>query len=199
MKKLMTGLLTLCLLAPLVSAKAVEKKPALQNTGKKTPLPNAVKKPSLQDTVNWLLRKINDYGGYFWEDVKFEKEIIVEESENKTVLIINESILSDFNNVRLEKYTVSLKSLDPGQVTVQKIASHRPIYRVVLVAAHTKSSETGITYEQTISDGNMTQTSQSPTGVVRLDFEDESIANRVAKAFVHAIHLTGGKPSQEPF
>ncbi|HEY0075729.1 MAG TPA: hypothetical protein VGB77_16635, partial [Abditibacteriaceae bacterium] len=59
--------------------------------------------------------------------------------------------------------------------------------------------QVGITYEQTISDGNMTQTSQVTTGVVRLDFEDEAIANRVAKAFTHAIHLTGGKPSQEPF
>ncbi|HEY0076482.1 MAG TPA: hypothetical protein VGB77_20460, partial [Abditibacteriaceae bacterium] len=97
MKKLKFSLLALCLLAPLVTARAAEKKSSLQNSGKKPPLQNVVKKPSLQDTVTWLFRKINDYGGYFWEDVKFEKEISVDESEDKTVLVINESILSDFN------------------------------------------------------------------------------------------------------
>ena len=73
-----------------------------------------------------------------------------------------------------------------------------PIYELYI---HLAAGKTMQRHSQTIIGGKHSKTTESDDNIGEfvLHFRDEEMANRVAKAMIHAIELCGGSSKPEPF
>lgn len=152
------------------------------------------KSPSKEETLRWLEKTISDYGSFQNDSGSFRTVI---ESTNFDGCNISwrETLTTKYDGSEKTykgETIIPLGDLDPSKLEVESYDDKMYMMHKWFVVLHTSNDRASI---QATVNGEKRKNKKTT-----IEFKDESIARRVAKAFTHAIKLcNSGMQNREPF
>lgn len=195
-----TSLLLVLLLMPLLFAfgqrkGAARAKAKAANSQTKT----EQKEPSLDETIAWLKEKISASAFYKKEfpggsNITYKVDEVEFEGCTLSYRATSTDTSSPQPRSTIWKFKVPLSALDPDQITVSALLKDGSAY---FIKALTIQNQPKVQYRRDSIFLGERDVEEKPYTSIEIDFTDQEIANRVAKALAHAGTLCSAK--KEPF
>jgi hypothetical protein len=162
--------------------------------------------PSLDETMQWICRQIDNHGGSRYKNLRKDESWAVDyQSVRYEKGILTWTLVATSGNYRsIDTFRIPLQHLDPDRVEVKlhpqsrgDFANEEGSCEVDLV---TTSEQRIIEYSSHSGlDGKLSPNPTEKKFVAFIGFMNPQLAERVATAFRHAIKLSGGTSLKEPF